>query len=498
MNHRTIKWQALCVILFFITACTKIESTQLGSDLIPVVDNVNTFETILPIVANNYIDETEYRLNASNPHMVGAISQDPVFGKSRATMFFEMKPTFPFVFAADTVQTFFDSAVLVLSYVGSYGDTLTPVNLNLYSVDRQMQEDTLLTPAYTLQPDLDVDRSKHWGSANVLPYRFKDSLMVITKDTTKVVNQLRIRLDDALAKQLFQADTNTVYKSDSAFVLSYPGFALEADQNSNTLLYFNLKSESKIEFYYRTKTSTTTDTTSSTFTVTSLCGHAVKFDNDRNGDEINNFLTPDLTNGNDKIFIQNSPGTYAKLHVLGTDTFNTVNRVIHRAEIRITQIEPLANPLLTPPVAMYLDIIDTTSSEVTYKGIPKDLSPFTGPYYCYPNAAGIDFSYFGGITNSENVNNVSTPVYRFNVSRYLQSVLANGEPMYDFRLSAPFYTTYKNCANNNGSYPQQVFPFMQNGSLLDVPGAGRIKVAGGGTNLPQNVRMQMRIVYSKL
>ena len=93
MNHRTIKWQALCVILFFLTACTKIESTQLGSDLIPVVDNVNTFETILPVVANNYIDDAEYRLNRGNPHMVGAITQDPAFGHAKATLFFEMKPS---------------------------------------------------------------------------------------------------------------------------------------------------------------------------------------------------------------------------------------------------------------------------------------------------------------------------------------------------------------------------------------------------------------------
>ena len=177
-----------------------------------------------------------------------------------------------------------------------------------------------------------------------------------------------------------------------------------------------------------------------------------------------------------------------------------MNRIIHRAELRITQVEPLADPQLLPPNALYLDLIDT-ASEITYKGVPYDLSPSPGAnYYCYPNSNGISFGYFGGLTHNENVANNSVPVYRFNISRYLQSVVSRGEPLYQFRLSAPFYMFYKNCANSSTSYPQQVFPFTDasTGSLLNPPGKGRIKVAGGGSNVPQNIRMQLRIIYSKL
>ena len=60
-------WQVFSAI-FLLTACTKIDTTHLGSDLIPSVDNVNTFETTLDVVANNYIGNEEYRLNTSNPH----------------------------------------------------------------------------------------------------------------------------------------------------------------------------------------------------------------------------------------------------------------------------------------------------------------------------------------------------------------------------------------------------------------------------------------------
>lgn len=502
VNHRTFKWQALCVILFALTACTKIETTTLGRDLIPVVDNVNTFDTILTVVANNNIDDLEYRLNSSNPHMVGAISEDAIFGTSKASLFFEMKPTFfPFTFAHyDSIRgsskVGFDSAVLILSYSGYYGDSLEPVNLKLYEVNKEMIADSSVTPSYTLNPDLAPNTSKLWGSKTVSALQFKDSLTIIRKDTTKVINQLRIRLDDNLARQLFFADTLTVYKSDTTFKQRLPGFALVADGSAKTLLYFNLGDASKIEFFFRANPNTTAiDTTSGSFSFTGKSGHAVKFENNRSGAEINNYLVKDPVNGTDNIYLQSAPGTNATLHFNGLDIFKQTNKIIHRAELRVTQSGPAINNQLTAPRGLYLDVIDTTA-DLTYKGLPYDLNPF-GVYYCYP-ASGIDFSYFGGLTSTETVNGNNLAVYRFNISRYIQAVVTRNEPIYDFRLSAPFYTFYKDCANPNSSYPQQVFPFALGGNLLDPPGMGRLKIAGGSNAVNQNVRMQLRIIYSKL
>ena len=151
MNHRIYKiWTAFCAILA-LTACTKIDSTKLGSELIPAVDNVKTFETVLDVIANNYLDTMPYSLNTSNPHMVGAISQDPVFGTSSAIMYFQMTPTaFPFKFAADSIKgnskVGFDSAVLILDFIGFYGDSTQPVNFKLYGSDSVLKPDESLFP----------------------------------------------------------------------------------------------------------------------------------------------------------------------------------------------------------------------------------------------------------------------------------------------------------------------------------------------------------------
>ena len=503
MNHRIFKfWTAVSAILL-LTSCTKIDSTKLGSELIPVVDNVHTFETVLDVVANNYLDTLPYRLNLTNPHMVGAISEDPVFGTSKSTMFFQVAPSaFPFKFNADSIKgnskVGFDSAVLILDYIGYYGDSSLPVTLKLYNSDSVLIPDPSLVPEYPLNSGITVNKGVTWGSKTVTALQLKkDSSVIIRKgDTTKVTKQLRIRLDSAMARQWLLADSNLVYANDTLYRNYFPGFALEAEGQVNTLFYLSLAGNSKVEFFIRKNPlSSSQDTTSISYTVNSKSGHAVNFQNNHSGSELSAHLIPDPLNGDKNIYIQSSPGTYALLNIPGLDTFKQVNRIVHRAELRVVQDEPLASPQLVAPQALYLDLVDNENS--SFRGFPYDLNPL-GVYYCFP-AAGINFGYFGGIANVETIICQPLNVYRYNIARYLQGVLSKGEKLFpQLRLSAPFYLYYKECANGGATYPQQVFPFVQGNTLLVPPGFGRIKVTGGGPTVDAAKRMQLRIIYSTL
>lgn len=504
-------------MLTVFAACTKIDTTKLGTDLIPAVDNINTFESILPVVANNYIVQDSTRLNAGDAHVVGGITDDPVFGKSSSAIFFEMKPaSFPFLaHPTDTsiskTNVVFDSAVLILNYLGYYGDSDRVVDMKLYQVDDLMQYDTLTRPEYNIQAtpksgvQLTANHAKLWGEKSMKANRFKDSIEIRrgTRDTVyeKVVNQLRIPLNQTLARELFFQDSTAAagkFYSDSAFKTYLRGFALEATGTPNTLLYFALGS-GKIQFYYRNNVlATTSDTTSSTITFNSRCAHAIKFDRDRTGAQVNTLATQtdNWTTGYDDIYIQATPGTAAKIKIPGIDTFKLTNRVIHRAELRVTQLTSKEQLQRTPPNALYLDIRFDTVKNI-YKGVPYDLSPYQA-YYCYP-AEDINFSYFGGITRYEKpVAGDSSATYNFNLTRYLQGIVTRGDDQYELRLSAPFYNFYENCANGSTTYPQQVFPLTISSSAINPIGRGRVKVAGGGPTVPQNVRMQLRVIYSKL
>lgn len=476
-------------------ACTKIEATTMGGDIIPEVDNVHTFDTFLTVISNNYIPADSTRISQGNDHVVGGITNDPLFGSSKATLFFEMKPaSYPFEFT-DSVKSL-DSAVLILNFRKFYGESSVPLTFNLYEVDRRMQNDTLAQPNYTLQPDLGINRSKFWGTKTMKANQYRDTIALKYGDSvfSNVNNQLRIPLNQTLARMLFEGDSATIYGSDSIFRNYLPGFALEVQGSPMAFHYFSLTSGSGIEFYYQKKNDKVKDTVRTTFTCGFSSAHAVKFDRDRSGAEINSYLTQNPTTGVSQVYIDATPGSMASIVVPGLKTLT--NRVLHRAELKVTELEPATGlyAQLSPPKALYLDV-EYEKEAGNFRGVPYDLSPFSG-YYCYPSS-GIDFSYFGGVPEKATIDGSQYNQYTFNITRYIQGLITRNEPFFNFRLSAPYSMYYKDCVNSTSAYQAQIFPFVSNGKFINEIGESRIKV-GGGNHPDTRFRMQIRLIYSKL
>ena len=111
-------------ILISISACTKIDTTTIGNGLIPPIDGVITIDTTLDVYTNSFVDTAGdasivYKFDE---HAIGVINNDPIFGKTTAKAFFELKPTFyKYYFPAKTTLNP-DSAFLILSYKGYHGD----------------------------------------------------------------------------------------------------------------------------------------------------------------------------------------------------------------------------------------------------------------------------------------------------------------------------------------------------------------------------------------
>ncbi|HSK12001.1 MAG TPA: DUF4270 family protein [Phnomibacter sp.] len=486
---------ALLTLLLFFAACTKIERTEMGGDLIPPVDNVFTFDTILQVVANNYLPDDSTRINQGADHLAGGISNDPLFGSSRATMFFEMKPSFyPFEFTDSATR--FDSAVLVLRYSGYYGDSVSPVQFDLYEVDRIMIPDTSFTPSYTIHPDIGINRSRLWGQKTMQANRYRDTVDIKRGDSIyrRVNNELRIPLNATLAAALFNGDSARVFGSDSIFKSFLPGFALESRGNPNALHYFRLGEGSEIQFYYLAKNGAKFDTVQRNFGVQFNSAHAVKLERDRSGAELNNFLTQNPSTGVTQLYVDGTPGAMVSVQVPGLKTLS--NRVLHRVELRAVELAPNNGSLsyLSAPRLLYLDA-EYENEPGVFRGIPYDLSPFSR-YYCFPSG-GIDFSFFGGTPATRLVDGLPHTEYNFNITRYVQSVITRSEPYFNFRISIPYYVVYRDCVSPASSFPPNVFPIQSSGSFINRIGESRVRLAGG--NHPDTrLRMQVRIIYSRL
>ncbi len=459
---------------FFLNwSCTKIDTTQLGQELIPVVDNIKTFDTTLDIIAMNFDSvSTECKaVNVNDLHALGIIENDPLFGRSAASISLELKPsTYPFSIP-DSLQ--FDSAVLVLQYSHSFGDSLQPQRVQVFPLTNGFKYDSV----YTTCDVLDFQSSTPIGERIYKPIDLDDSIHSVNEDAK---NQLRIPMDKAFIETLLM-DT-AAFRSDSAFKEHFKGFAINADQafGGNALNYFSLTDDhTRLAMYFSSKTDNK-DTIVYNFVLSQFSGHANSITRDRGTSEITNNLTHPPS-GDEFIYIQTSPGSYAELNIPGLS--NLSNRVIHRAELIVQQAyspDP-SDETFAAPRLLYLDTKDT-STNGRYIPVPCDFAIVSQ----VPN-----FTYLGGIKSPySNGQGQALSQYNFNVSRYVQSIVTKGSNNAVFRLRAPYDIV------NNSSYLDrcsQLVPFFD--VTTNNVAEGRVRLHGTGSSAN---KVRLRIVYSVL
>ncbi len=491
---------AITLISFIGWNCTKLDTTTIGADLLPAVDNVNTFDTILTInSAQGFFNDSTY-IGKYDDYTVGSISNDPLFGQTTANVYMQLKPPFyPYYFGSpgDTITgpgLGIDSVVLCLKFRGFWGDSLIPVHLEVREVnDRRFGIDSVLVENRTAyKPTV---AGAILGSANI-DVRTLGNVIKFNNGRDSVTNQIRIKLSSAWAAQLFGRDStaanfgNNAYNNDSIYRSLYSGIAVIAGGGGNGLIYTSLSdTATKLEIHYKRKNFGKVDSIYSSFRLNPSFSPLVAnapvsntsnyIKRDRTGYPINNPTAA-------VHYLQTSPGTFVNVNIPGLPGFP--NGIIHRAEIileQLTPLDPLDDKLLGPNF-LYLDLRDSTAA-AKWKPIYLDLNP--GMLY-YPDNNGIpyianpiDYQYFGGFRRSK-LDNFGNTIryYNFNVTRYVQQIVTKRTNSYDMRIYAPF----------NINYPQYSGTFIPYSNNIAM---GRIRI-GGGAHPTHNLRL--RIVYSKI
>jgi Domain of unknown function (DUF4270) len=471
-------------LFFTFSSCTKIDTTDLGNELIPAVDNVNTFETLLDIETNNLLfspDTTDIPYNID--HAVGIIDNDPDFGRTDAALYFDVSPaaykTYPFGKKDSIVAV--DSVVLSLAFKGLYGDSNSVQRFEVFEID-QNQNDPF---KYSNIKDYRLDHADFAVLPTALGERtvdFKtlnDSVHYINaKDTVRTTNELRIRLNTAFATRFINADTTTAYANDSIFKKFFNGFAVKtsnsASPQKSALAYFDLTdAKTKVTFYCRIKEGGAITATSPSFryyntngTPTSTIGGQANLIKRTPS----NGYQAAVTNGNandQALYIQSTPGSYASLKIPGIDTLT--NRVIHRAEIVIEKLTPVSETYTTPDV-LFIDLVNPKDSAFT---IPNDFVMTGNNTY--------DINLIGGRLKDNK--------YTFNISRHLQDIVTNKKPNHTLRVYAPFIAQPYIFDRTFNRYVRTLF--LPNPRVA----YGRVIVAGGDH---PTKKMRLRIIYSKI
>jgi len=479
---------SICFLFFVVlfSACKKInDATELGSDLLPPIDNVNTFDSSLSIVSINkrMLDDSSKVL--ANDNVAVGLLNDPVFGGTNAKAYFNLSSTiygnYPF-FDYTKTSIKIDSVILSLAYAGGYGDTAQPLTINVKEI---ASSETLYdTAVYTFHEN-PLNTNGLLGTKTFFPNKLKDTFQLIRlKDTQKVANVIRIPLDNSLGYRFANFDSslsnpNPGFYSDSAFKKVFKGLAIEpvSAGGVGSLVYINLfdQTKTKLTIYFSSLHNGSRDTTSLSFVhnskptlLSSLPGGVA---NAISRTPANDWATALSSNVTDKIYIQSETrGSYGFIKIPGLDAFP--NKVVHRAELIVTKLASTADDKLLPPPQLFLDRKNNTGDSAFI--FVNDLQ----------TTSGYNFPLFGGLLNKDNT-------YRFNITRYVQSILTKHVKNDTLRLYAPLDAKSYIFNYNNGTYTPGSIQILQNIAK------GRV-VVGGGSNTNPQVRMRLRLVYSNL
>lgn len=478
---------SLIIILSFEQSCQKIDTTDLGVGLIPEVDNINTFETVLDVITDNNFMPGSDSISRSEDHALG-IMTDPEFGTTSANIYFEILPpaagTYPFGNSDST--KIIDSVILSLSYKGLYGDSMSKEGLGIYEI---AQTSTFKDSMYRINnPDFDIVSTPlamqqvDFTTLND-PQRYKQGkdINVISES-----NVLRIRLNKSLGERLAGYNITNAYKSDTAFREFFKGIAIKVDGISSSskkaLAYFNIAdvSKTRLTVFYRITTNGLTDTAFTNFTYRATqSARNPAFVANRSANLITRTTTGTNYSNNvagsqqEKLYIQSSPGSFATIHVPGLKTLT--NRLIHKAELIVEKLPSAEETIFTSPI-LFLDLIDSVNNN-RFITIQND--------FVFDNQQNYNVNEFGGI--------IRNGVYAFDISRHIQGIVSRKNRVYTFRLYAPYITSlyYAIPGVNQDNISSTSVPFQVNGQIA----AGRV-ITGGATHPTQKARV--RIIYSKI
>ena len=481
-TRTALAFAAFCLLL---TACRRInEATTLGSELIPAVDNVSTFEKVLDVETDNRAANDTTRMQAGDDAALGNLN-DPVFGSTTAAVFFNLVPanngTYPF-FNKDSIVGI-DSVVLSLSFRAAYGDTTVLQGVKVFEIAGN--SGFADSPAYRFNRPPFATTGPALGSRSYTTSMLNDSVILTRpRDTVRTNNVLRIRLNNSLGTRFASYDTlngpNGGFRNDSIFKRLFRGVAVVPDAGTgNSLAYFNLIDavRTRLTVYFRVTKNALVDTTSTVF-IHRIAGTAFSPDQ---GQANPISRTPGgawasaLANGtpnDDLLYLQSWPGgSFGRVRIPGLDTF--ANSIIHRAELIFPKQNSTAENNFAPPPSLFLDRTGTNGDSAYLLDKDVQLNPQNGTI--------ANVALFGGFLRSDQT-------YKFIITRHVQDVLIKRIPNSPLRVYAPYRTQLLLAPGATTTAEVQVNPLQAFGRV----------VVGGGANADPAKRTRLRIIYSRI
>ncbi|WP_262607301.1 DUF4270 domain-containing protein [Taibaiella helva] len=441
------------------------EKSIVKPDLIPPVDNIHTFEVkdFNMTVNNLYYDsiwtnDKDYRIVS-----IGALSNDPFFGKTQAGLYIQfLPPSEGFAFPTGTI---IDSALVSLPFNNfKYADTASNSTLSLKAYE--------ITDPFALG-----DGTRKYYAFNRVSYKptaigaktftlksLRDTVPVFRTDT--IGGLLRMRLSDAFCEQ-FRSMPASATATNASFLDFFRGIYLGPDSTvqQNTIASFALAGAStnllysgaQMEFFYHTSTNDTVKR--ALFPYNSLlCSFFNGIYHNYTGAPVQAYLSNQQAS-RDSVVLQGYPGFRSDITV-PIDPAAIPPSIINKATLTMTVLKVGDDARFSAPPQLIIRGVNDNGQE-------RPIADLLNGDDSTTNTSGAAFV---GATAFPVLIGGSTYLrYTFNIPREFQKAVSAGQTQLKLRLIVP--TAYQ--------------------------GAYRL-VADGPRSANTDTRLSFNVIYTKL
>ncbi len=356
-------------------------SEQLGLELTPPGERFAYHTDTSTNIRMSSLRQDSLTSEKRSAALIGEI-RNATFGTSRASLLTQLRLSSNDVDFGDDIKL--DSAVLLLKYLNSYGDTTITQNLRVY----EMTDDLYFDSVYYSNMDISsfYDPSQAVAEYSYLPAPGLDSLA--------------IRLDESIGLKILEADTSHLV-SNTEFLEYFKGLYIESASSVDpgAVIYFDLVSgESRLCLYY---SNSVEDSLQYDVLINKNCTWVNIFDHDYTGSEVFEYIN-DSINDHELVYIQAMAGLRAGIELMFSDSLLAMadaGIAINKAELVFPIDESYNQTYFHKPVSLS---VYGANSDGTNEFI-DDI--FLGE------------SYYGGTFKDEQ------NAYVFNIARYIQRVL---------------------------------------------------------------------------
>jgi hypothetical protein len=369
-------------------SCTN--SDEIGLNLTPPGDRFHYVVDSTTVITASTLRQDSVTTEKRTSSLIGCMN-DPIFGKSTASLLTQLRPTSNEVDFGKTPEI--DSAVVLLKYQSYYGDTTGLQSMRIYELKSDLYFDSTY---YSNQRMTDFyDPAAPVGEFSYHPTPGLDSVL--------------IRLSDDFGNKIIRTDTANL-STPATWLAFFKGLYFEAQpvDQGGSIVYYNLTGGgSRLLLYYHNEVS---DSLQYEVAINTNCSWVNLFQHSYSGTPIENLINDSLTT-HQEVYLQSMAGLRSKLTLqLPQTILDKINTgiTINKAELIVTIADDPTVSLFPKP-----------SSIRVFKAGANDKNEFIDDLL-------LGETYYGGGLNTK------TSSYHFNVGRHIQNLV---HPDPDIRLA---------------------------------------------------------------